>query len=294
MTSEDLRADATSEPIPSLPERNSISDLDITTEQRSATQARSMAPVTDAVRDPSGAAGLGFFVALVDVNTAMPALCAAHPDWIATADLMLHEAAPLVRGPAIVESNLARSGSRLIVIGVDIYEGDGVADLDAVADPIAQRRVATGLVTFARVPAATSAASGVFDPLGGIGQRRHMEPAGDIPTEPLLERCGLTVVDAQHGVVELPSSPYVHNSRGRINGGVLGMVFQGAAEAAVPGYAASDLHIHYLSGARTGPVRTSTVILRDADDHVVCRVEAVDAGADDRTIAVATVTLQRA
>jgi hypothetical protein len=73
MTSEDLRADATSEPIPSLPDRNSISDLDITTEQRSATQARSMAPVTDAVRDPSGAAGLGFFVALVDVNTAMPA-----------------------------------------------------------------------------------------------------------------------------------------------------------------------------------------------------------------------------
>ena len=83
--------------------------------------------MTDAVRDRSGAAGLGYFVALVDVNTAMPALCAAHPDWIATADLMLHEAAPLVRGPAILESNLARAGSRLIVIGVDIYEGDGVA-----------------------------------------------------------------------------------------------------------------------------------------------------------------------
>ena len=120
-----------------------------------------------------------------------------------------------------------------------------------------------------------------------------MEPVGAVPTEPLLERCGLTVVDAEHGVVELANSPYVHNSRGRINGGVLGMVFQGAAEAAVPGYAASDLHIHYLTGARTGPVRTSTVIVRDADDHVVCRVEAVDAGADDRTIAVATVTLQR-
>ena len=113
-------------------------------------------------------------------------------------------------------------------------------------------------MTFARVPASTSASSGVFDPLGGIGQRRHMEPVGEVPTAPLLERCGLTVVDTQHGVVELANSPYVHNSRGRINGGVLGMVFQGAAEAAVPGYAASDLHIHYLTGARTGPVRTST------------------------------------
>jgi acyl-coenzyme A thioesterase PaaI-like protein len=70
-------------------------------------------------------------------------------------------------------------------------------------------------------------------------------------------------------------------------------VFQGAAEAAAPGYAASDLHIHYLAGARTGPVRTSTVVVRDADDHVVCRIEAMDVGNDDRTIATATVTLQR-
>jgi acyl-coenzyme A thioesterase PaaI-like protein len=280
-------------PIPAVPERNSISDLDVTTLQLSATHARSLSPVTDAVRDPSGAAGLGYLVALVDVNAAMPALCASQPDWMATADLMLHEAAPLVRGPAILESHLTRAGSRLIVVGVDIYDGDGVADLDDVGDPIGQRRVATGLVTFARVPAETSAASETFDPLGGVGQRRHIEPAAGLPTEPLLERIGLIVVDAARGVVELPNTPYVHNSRARINGGVLGMVFQGAAEAAAPGYAASDLHIHYLAGARTGPVRTSTVVVRDADDHVVCRIEAIDVGNDDRTIATATVTLQR-
>jgi acyl-coenzyme A thioesterase PaaI-like protein len=284
---------STTDAPPGLPARHSIGDLDITTEQLSATQARSMSPVTDAVRDPSGAAGLGYLVALIDVNTAMVALCAAHPDWTATADLMVHEAAPLVNGPAILESNLTRVGSRLIIVGFDIYDGDGVSDLDELADPIEQRRVATGLVTFARVPASTSAASGTFDPVGGIGQRRHIEPPGGVPTEPLLERCGLTVIDAEQGVVELPNSPYVHNSRGRINGGVLGMVFQGAAEAAVPGYAGSDLHIHYLAGARNGPVRTSTIVVRETDDHVVCRVEAIDAGADDKVLALATVTLQR-
>lgn len=280
-----------SEPLPTA--GGSISDLDITTEQLSANHARSMAPVTDAVRDPSGAAGLGYLVALVDVNAAMVALCASHPDWTATADLMLHESAPLVQGPAILESRLTRAGSRLIVVGFDIYDGGGVSDLDEVGEPIELPRVATGLVTFARVPASTSAASGVFDPLGGIGQRRHMAPAGGIPTRPLLERCGLQVIDAARGEVELPSTPYVHNSRGRINGGVLGMVFQGAAEAAAPGFAGSDLHIHYLAGARNGPVRTRTVIVREAADHVVCRVEAVDAGSDDRVIGTATVTLQR-
>jgi acyl-coenzyme A thioesterase PaaI-like protein len=293
MTTDAPRPEPISVSIPTIPEHNSISDLDITTEQLSASHARSLSPVTDAVRDPSGAAGLGYLVALIDVNTAMVALCTAHPDWTATADLMVHEAAPLVKGPAILESHLTRAGSRLIVVGFDIYDGDGVSDLDELADPIEQRRVATGLVTFARVPASTSAASGVFDPLGGIGQRRHMEPPDGAPTEPLLERIGLTVVDAEQGVVELASTPYVHNSRGRVNGGVLGMVFQGAAEAAVPGYAGSDLHIHYLAGARVGPVRTNTVVVRDADDHAVCRVEAVDAGADDLVLALATVTLQR-
>jgi len=293
MASEAPEPAATSVPISTVPERNSISDLDVTTEQLSATHARSMAPVTDAVRDASGAAGLGYLVALVDVNTAMVALCAADPDWTVTADLMLHEAAPLANGPAILESHLTRAGARTIVVGIDIYDGDGLTDLDELTDPIGHRRVATGLVTFARVQASTSAASGTFDPLGGIGQRRHMEPVGGVPNEPLLERIGLTVVDAERGVVELASTPYVHNSRGRINGGVLGMVFQGAAEAAVPGYAGSDLHIHYLAGAKVGPVRTSTVVVRESDDHVVCRVEAVDAGADDLVLALATVTLQR-
>ena len=146
----------TTAPSPSPTFGGSISDLDITTEQTSATSARSMSPVTDAVRDASGAAGLGYLVALVDVNTAMPGLCAAQPDWTATADLMLHEAAPLVQGPTILESHLTRAGSRLIVVSVDIYDGDGLTDMDELTDPIELTRVATGLVTFARVPASTS------------------------------------------------------------------------------------------------------------------------------------------
>ncbi|HEY3673543.1 MAG TPA: acyl-CoA thioesterase domain-containing protein [Acidimicrobiia bacterium] len=271
----------------------SITDLDITTEQTSLTSARSMSPLTDAVRDASGAAGLGYLVGLVDVNTAMVGLCASSPDWTATSDLMLHEAAPLVHGPTILESHLTRAGSRLIVVSVDIYDGDGLTDMDELTDPIELTRVATGLVTFARVPASTSTASTTWDPTATIGERRHMELSGALPTAPLLERIGLTVMDAPGGVVEVANSPYVRNSRGRINGGVLGMVFQGAAEAAAPGYVGSDLHIHYLASARVGPIRTDTHIVREVDDHVVSRVVAMDAGADDLVVAQATVTLQR-
>src|SRR3954453_15345908 len=259
---------------PSSTGGGSITDLDITTEQTSLTSARSMSPLTDAVRDASGAAGLGYLVGLVDVNTAMVGLCASSPDWTATSDLMLHESAPLVHGPTILESHLTRAGSRLVVVRVEIYDGEGLTDMEELTDPGDLPRVAPGLVTFARVPAATSAASATWDPLSTVGVRRHLERVGDLPTEPLLDRIGLKVIDAAEGVVELGNSPYVHNSRGRINGGVLGMVFQGAAEATAPGYVGSDLHIHYLASARVGPIRTETHVVREVDDHVVCRVQA--------------------
>jgi acyl-coenzyme A thioesterase PaaI-like protein len=283
----------TSDGLPGATVGGSISDLDITTEQVSLTVARSMSPLTDAVRDASGAASLGYLVALVDVNTAMVGLCASAPDWTATADLMLHESAPLRHGPTIVESQLTRAGSRLIAVSVDLYDGEGLTDMDALGERITLTPVATGLVTFARVPASTSSASATWDPTSTIGVRRRLEREGELPTEPLLERCGLVVVDAPAGVVELPNSAYVQNSRGRINGGALGMVFQGAAEAAAPGYVGSDLHIHYLASARVGPIRTETAAVRRADDHAVCRVVATDAGADDLLVAQATVTLRR-
>jgi acyl-coenzyme A thioesterase PaaI-like protein len=146
----------------------------------------------------------------------------------------------------------------------------------------------------ARLPASTSTASATWDPTSTIGVRRRLEREGELPTEPLLERIGMTVLDAPGGVVEVPNSPYVQNSRGRINGGVLGMLFQGAAEAAAPGYVGSDVHVHYLASARVGPLHTETVVVREVDDHVVCRVVATDAGADDLVVAQATVTLQRA
>jgi acyl-coenzyme A thioesterase PaaI-like protein len=282
---------ATAAPYP--PDGHSISDLDITTEQLSATRARSLSPVTDAVRNEAGAAGLGYLVSLVDVNAALVALRAAHPDWTATADLALHEARPLARGPAVVESHLVRAGSKLVVIGTDIYDGAGIADLADAGDPVSLAHVATGLATFARVPGTASEVSGTFDPLGTVGQRRRIVSTGALPTEPLLERCGLRVIDAAAGVVELANSPYVANSMGAINGGVLGIIFQGAAEAAVPGFVATDLQIHYLAQARTGPARTRAVVVRETNDHVVCRVEAVDAGDDGRVLALATVTLQR-
>ena len=160
----------TTAPSPSPTFGGSISDLDITTEQLSATRPRSMSPVTDAVRDASGAAGLGYLVALVDVNTAMVGLCAAHPDWTATADLMLHEAAPLVHGPddpgepshpRRVAPDRGRASTSTTATASPTWTSSATRSTSAASPP--------GLVTFARVPASTSSVSATWDPTRRIG-----------------------------------------------------------------------------------------------------------------------------
>jgi acyl-coenzyme A thioesterase PaaI-like protein len=275
-------------------EPRASTDLDMVVDQLSATRARSLSPLTDGVRDRSGAAGIGYLATAVDVTAAMVSICSSVPDTTVTTDLMFHQIAPLVEGPTIIEANLMRSGARLIAVGVDVYDGGGLTELTELPDPFELPRVATGIVNFARAQSSASKLPHVADPLSFIGRRRHWKPYHELPTESLVERCGIRVVEGEAGIVELPNSTYVHNNRGRISGGVLGTVFQAAAEAAFPDFAGSDLHVHYLAPARVGPLRTSTVVVREASDHVVCQVEAIDVGADDLlVVAQATVTLQR-
>jgi acyl-coenzyme A thioesterase PaaI-like protein len=277
------------------PAHHFLRDLGAVSEQLTADRSVTVAPVSDAVRNGDSGAAIGFLATLIDVNAAMVALQASHPDWNATADLALHSTGTLSGRAAVIDSQLVRAGSNLVTVASRVHDGGAVDDPDVLlsngASPaaIAARSVAT----FARIPRKASVASADFDPATMIGQRRALLAGGPPPCAPILERIGLTVLDARAGVTELHRSEYVRNSFGAINGGVLGLVFQGAAEAARPGHVATDLQIHYLSQAKEGPVRTTAEVLRSSGGHAVCSVEARDAGHDDALLAVATVGLER-
>ena len=228
----------------------------VTTELVTAERAISLAPVPDSARNAAGAASLGFLVAVVDTNAAPLALVAGQPDWTATADLALHATGWLTEGPVLVDSRLER--------GLE-HRGHHDTTLRRPRGRGARRARARGTprcepANVARLPhvcahpdARASVAAGRFDPTALVGQRRQVSPAAPPAPEPLMERIGLRVVDATRGVVELHNHDYVRNSFGTINGGVLGFVFQGAAEAAIPGLVATDVHIHYLAQAKAGP-----------------------------------------
>lgn len=261
------------------PERHFLRDLGIETEYLAADRLIATAAVDEFVRNEAGAAGLGFIAAVVDVSAANVALIASRPDWNATADLSITGTGWLIDGPMVVESHLVRAGSKTAVVASEVRDGHGVA-------------VASSLLTFARIPRSASASAADFDPASLIGQRRRMEPGLPPAPIPLLDRVGLEVLDAAAGTVEIPNGDYVINSFGTINGGVLGVLFQAAAEAAIPGMVATDLRIHYLRQARRGPARTVLAVLRRTGDHAVCAIDAIDAGDGDRLLSRATVTLQ--
>ncbi len=186
----------------------------------------------------------------------------------------------LIDGPMTVHARLERIGSKLIVLRAEVFDGGS-------------EHVASGLLSFARLPRAATAASPDFVAGSLIGERRTMALIHPTPPGTLADRLGVVVVDTADGVVELARAAYIANSFGTINGGVLGVVFQMASEAMVPTMVAVDLQIHYLRQAGAGPLRTRGVVLRRAADHAVCTLEAVDAGNDDAVLALATVTLQQ-
>jgi uncharacterized protein (TIGR00369 family) len=227
-------------------------------------------------------------------------MVACRPDWTATQDVSVHGAGPLTEGPIVVDAQLVRRGKKVIVVAARAYDGHGEDDLDALVRGIDEpdRRTtggptlaASGLITFARIPGSAAPGMDGYDPSAWIG---HVRPkAFTTPADgTMYERLGAQVVDAAAGAFELDCSPYVANSIGTINGGVLAVLAEVAAEAMCPGRTATDMQIHFLSQLKVGPVRTRGSVLRDADDHAVAALEIVDAGNDDHLLALATVTLR--
>jgi acyl-coenzyme A thioesterase PaaI-like protein len=82
-------------------------------------------------------------------------------------------------------------------------------------------------------------------------------------------------------VVLIERGPYVNQPAGTLQGGVVALLAELAAESLTRSRVL-DLEVRYLSAVRVGPARTSAVAL---DDHTV-RVEIRDPGNDDRLTTV--------
>ena len=85
-------------------------------------------------------------------------------------------------------------------------------------------------------------------------------------TGPLREEAGIVAVDPEHGVVEIAVRPEVCNPAGTLQGAMVALVAEAAAEDLVSTLAGSpmvvsELDIRYLARADAGPVRTQARLL---------------------------------
>ncbi|HVN50204.1 MAG TPA: PaaI family thioesterase [Acidimicrobiales bacterium] len=194
--------------------------------------------------------------------------------WTLTTDLSLR-LRPLP-APEVVRSRsrVLRQGGRSSSCLVELTTGDGAP-------------VGSGVAGFARVPRRP-----------GDPPKPPMTPErapdllgrGELLARPLREEAGIEVLDPHDGVVQVAVTPELRNPAGTLQGAMVALVAEAAAEDLVATRFGSpvvvvDLDVRYLAQAQVGPVRTRSTLLGDGPDAPV-QVELVDTAADRVTTLV--------
>ncbi len=261
------------------PAHHILRDLKLESERPERGRALSYTPLCPAVLTPSGTARLGLIGVTADASGALTALIEALPNRIATQDLTYTASGFARQGPLIASCRLLRAGQRLITVAATLADGCGRDDPDQ-AQPIGQ-----AILSFSLIPNRPGNAdlSHLQEP---AMERRTMALAtsgfGDTS---LWDAIGLDVVDAAAGVVQVPMTDYVRNSFGTINGGVMIMAAEAAAELAAQEalgapVAATSLNYRFLDQTRIGPARTQTTLMRHDDQGAVAIVRLIDTQRD--------------
>ena len=212
-----------------------------------------------------GPPGMGALSPVIDLVAGARASATAEGDWLVTSDMWLHERAPIDTGPLLIETRLLRSGKRSTVVAVEALNGD--------------RPAVSGTVEFSRIrrdasPHVTSTAA--------PDQQWVRLGSGALLDRPLSDACDLRILDlpdGSPGVAEVHRSPFVANSIGTLQGGVVVLVADAAASATLgPAARTVDMQFRFLAQTGDGPARATAEVIRRDGPEVTVKVEVVDQG----------------
>ena len=133
------------------------------------------------------------------------------------------------------------------------------------------RRVASGAIGFARVP---RKAGDPPKPLVSPDLMTGRFTGRERVSSPLRDEAGIVSIDAAHGVVEIAVRPEVCNPAGTLQGAMVALVAEAAAEDLVGSLSdgpvvITEVDIRYLAQATVGPVRTECRLLGNGPDAPV-------------------------
>jgi len=147
--------------------------------------------------------------------------------------------------------------------------------------------IASGAIGFAKVPRRAT------DP------PKPNVPLGQIPvifrdtatlTRPLRDEAGIQSIDGEKGIVQVEVTPELRNPAGTLQGAMVALVAEAAAEDLLTArfgspFVVTDLDLRYLRKAQVGPVRTRCMLLGTGPDATV-QIELIDTSTDEITTLV--------
>lgn len=187
------------------------------------------------------------------------------PDaWTLTTDMTVRMAPVPAPDRVRAVNTVLRNGRRSATASVEVTTLTGVP-------------VASAAIGFARVPRRAG-----DPPKHSLSPEEAVAVITDVPrlSQPLREEAGIEVLDAAAGVVEVAVTPELRNPAGTLQGAMVALVAEAAAEGVVAArtgaaVVVTELDLRYLAPAPVGPVRTRCRPLGDAPDAPV-RVELTD------------------
>lgn len=237
---------------------------------------RGLMPALDDYADSAGALRLGALSILADYVAGFSSLHTVRPDWPVTHDMAIHMTRPCPpAGELEAECRLVRAGRNNVV-----------SETSIVSPTVGE--VARAFVTFTRLPRRNDTPAA--PPITRVNLTEALEV--EAPRARIEDACGFRFEPGgDRPYVEFDHSPFVENSVGAIQGGVVSLALERAAawaaELALGRPCSSrDLHIHYLALGRNGPFHARAEVLRVAEDSITSRVSLHDTGNDDRLLAL--------
>ena len=187
------------------------------------------------------------------------------PDaWTLTSDMSVRMR-PLP-APAFLstESTILRRGRRSATAVVDLVTGEGAP-------------VATGAIGFVRVERRES---DPVKPQASPGNLSTMFDGSRTLSLPLRDAAGIVALDPLRGALEMPVTPAVRNTAGTLQGAMVALFAEAAAEELVStrfGLPAvvTEMDLRYLAQTGAGPVQSECTLLGEGADAPV-RVELFD------------------
>ncbi len=266
-----------------------LRDLGLDVEVLDGGMTRGRLAARVAPHDDAGAL-VPFGVVSTAVDILAGAVCgrAIAPDWMATSVMSLHLGDVVADREVVLDAAVLRAGRSSVTVEVEVIQGDPVG---------------SALLTFSRLP--RRATTLVLPDAGGAPGDRYGFGALDAASGRIA--AGIDGFDAAIGCrpdagdptrLEADVSPYVRNSFGAVNGGVVAAVADaagrhvaehaaGGAGAGAPGgtvaWRTLDLTANLLGQGRHGPMTTTARVLRSAARSCAVRVEVADAGQVDDT-----------